>query len=1325
MADIEFSAELSIESARAIANLHRQLDKVDKHTVNVDANTKKLITDVRRAVAAAKTTVKVDADTAAARAKIAAIRGKDVKVRVDVDASNASQAGSRLGDAITRDATGRLRDSRGKFVAEGDRAGDGYGGGFSRNARKRLQNDMKGITQLVAFTPSPQIPAYFGLIAAAAIPASSAILSLVGSMGLAASSAAALAPAMFGAANAIGTMVAALSGPISAFKAFNAMQDQAGSSAASSASSQKASAKAIEGAYEAVADARKRQSREMEDANERLVAANKRVVKAVDAVKNAEKALTAAREEAQRQIEDLAGAARDSANQQEAAAIRLQRAQAKVDYFKQFEGMRLTADMALELREARLELAEAEADVADSNLNASRSQLDYNRAIKAGINGSREVVGAQESIRDAVESLREAQADQARTQRDVARAQEDAAIAVARAIKGVADAQTSAADSAGAASAATSKYQQELAKLSPAGREFLATLIDFSKELDKTKRVAETATLPGFTKALKSLKGLMPTINGYIDGMGRQISRAAENVGKLTETDLFRGRLNVIMGENQKAATSFADSLVPLTNILMSISAAAAPLVSRFAEAFKNGAENLAQWLRMKEETGELTKFFKEAGDELAKWWRIGKNLVGAFIDVIRAGKADNAEFADGIERWTSALKDWTGSDAGQQKLAEFQRKLRELSQDIVAAIPKVARLAAGIGALTIAIRGLGLVTGIAGLVASLANPVGIAAIAILALGAGIGLLVSRSDTLKEKFGDLWSTIKDSLGPSFEKFKDLVGDVASSVEEALAGALGDFVDMLKNDVVPALQTVTDLLLPALEDAWRRIKTTYDENKDTFDTFGKLLLSLTGSAMIGGIVLLGGALTGTVTIASYVVSAIMSIYDALGRLGGFIKDTVLSIVDRWKTTVSDSFNTVKSAAGSLWSGIKSAFGEGISWVSGKITSFKDTVGKIFGSVKDSISNAFRAVPEKALSGLNAVIKIVNDLTRKISDVPGLGFLKDKRIDPIPLPAFARGGQVQGEGTGTSDSVLAKVSRGEYILRAKAVAALSRRYGKGFLNRMNHFDVVGGDESSGALLRPKFAKGGDVSGALDLLKQYNGRPYVFGGTPPNTDCSGWVGMAWAKALGKNPFQRYFTTESVLGTGGWAPGTVKNGFNINLIHGGPGGGHISGELQGHRFESGGSHGYSAFDGPSASIGSFGAQYHSTDITGSKNDMVKSILSAITGPLRDSLPTMDGWFKDLPKAVFNLAVDGLSRFDFDLFDQGGVLKDGGIGINKSGKPEAVLTNEEYKMFKALVSGGGREQNITLNYHGARPDLDTQMAIKSDLRKIARTVAV
>jgi len=94
---------------------------------------------------------------------------------------------------------------------------------------------------------------------------------------------------------------------------------------------------------------------------------------------------------------------------------------------------------------------------------------------------------------------------------------------------------------------------------------------------------------------------------------------------------------------------------------------------------------------------------------------------------------------------------------------------------------------------------------------------------------------------------------------------------------------------------------------------------------------------------------------------------------------------------------------------------------------------------------SLNNAITDIKNKIQTGLNN-IKINVGTTSQEGD------------------GFARGGIVLGSGTTTSDSIFARLSRGEFIIKAAAV----KNYGVDFLNALN----------SMILPMPQFAVGGEV-------------------------------------------------------------------------------------------------------------------------------------------------------------------------------------------------------------------------------------------------------
>src|SRR4029077_11627735 len=127
----------------------------------------------------------------------------------------------------------------------------------------------------------------------------------------------------------------------------------------------------------------------------------------------------------------------------------------------------------------------------------------------------------------------------------------------------------------------------------------------------------------------------------------------------------------------------------------------------------------------------------------------------------------------------------------------------------------------------------------------------------------------------------------------------------------------------------------------------------------------------------------------------------------------------------------------------------------------------------------------------------IVRFINDLTQGIKDSIAqietlIGWLQ--KIDaylqanaPLGgnidvggggnLVTGASGGYVRGRGTGTSDSILARLSNGEFIMRARAVD----HWGPRFLHALNNLQNPFGNYATGGLVRttPRFASGGMVT------------------------------------------------------------------------------------------------------------------------------------------------------------------------------------------------------------------------------------------------------
>ena len=117
----------------------------------------------------------------------------------------------------------------------------------------------------------------------------------------------------------------------------------------------------------------------------------------------------------------------------------------------------------------------------------------------------------------------------------------------------------------------------------------------------------------------------------------------------------------------------------------------------------------------------------------------------------------------------------------------------------------------------------------------------------------------------------------------------------------------------------------------------------------------------------------------------------------------------------------------------------------------------------------------AVLNQQIAGLTEFdIKLELTEAEKQKIIDQMEALRQLLGQPIPIqtqlqtagagdtPAFATGGRVSGPGTGTSDSILARLSNGEYVVKAAAV----RKYGTHLLDSLNGMRL------------PKYADGGLV-------------------------------------------------------------------------------------------------------------------------------------------------------------------------------------------------------------------------------------------------------
>lgn len=148
----------------------------------------------------------------------------------------------------------------------------------------------------------------------------------------------------------------------------------------------------------------------------------------------------------------------------------------------------------------------------------------------------------------------------------------------------------------------------------------------------------------------------------------------------------------------------------------------------------------------------------------------------------------------------------------------------------------------------------------------------------------------------------------------------------------------------------------------------------------------------------------------------------------------LEDTALNN-KRIEESYKEKYTKAKSYVDPFVNGLTSSFIE--------IAEGTESVGR---SLEKFAGNFIRQMAEMTLRAVmfDAIMK---SLGFGVSAASGGG--NASRVAQVPTNTFAEGGLVTGPGTGTSDSIPARLSNGEFVMTAAAV----KRYGSNFFNNLN--------------------------------------------------------------------------------------------------------------------------------------------------------------------------------------------------------------------------------------------------------------------------------
>lgn len=343
---------------------------------------------------------------------------------------------------------------------------------------------------------------------------------------------------------------------------------------------------------------------------------------------------------------------------------------------------------------------------------------------------------------------------------------------------------------------------------------------------------------------------------------------------------------------------------------------------------------------------------------------------------------------------------------------------------------PVIGGIAAAIGVLVLGFKALAVVraiiTGIqiAWQLLSLAfalSPIGLIITAVVALIGALALFFTKTELGQQIWDKIWTAIKATW--------DVVWTGLKAGFDAVAAAA---MWLWNNAIKPAF-TGIGFVFQAL---WAAVKIYFAVWKTLFQAAGAVVMWLWNNAIKPAFQFIGQIIG---AIWNGVVKPVFDLF-----MGGLraVGDAALWL---WNNAIKPAWESIQGAIEKVWNFVKPIFGK----IGDAFRTMGDVAGRIGGAIKD----AFSGVVDVIKAPIHAIGRLLASLPDSILgvDIPGVGAIKswgqtlqglrDGGPVQMKLQAFASGsnGPIRGPGTTTSDSILARLSRGEYVLPALAVNA----------------------------------------------------------------------------------------------------------------------------------------------------------------------------------------------------------------------------------------------------------------------------------------------
>lgn len=592
------------------------------------------------------------------------------------------------------------------------------------------------------------------------------------------------------------------------------------------------------------------------------------------------------------------------------------------------------------------------------------------------------------------------------------------------------------------------KTNEEIAKLPPGLREASFAMKDLRRDLDyiRERTTPEVGNMfaAGFRAAQAAIYPIIPLIQQTALG----VTDVANKFKALFQSSQYQEFVDWLSTKIRPMLNQIGDILVNTTRAVMGLTEAFEPLATWILDKIGIGMKAFADWAEKLDSDPAFQQWLETVKVDLELLWKFLVQVVEFIAKLV----------------------------------VELEPLGRPIMQGLIAVLEFLNSLPPGmLGAIAAGFSAI-----FAALILGAGGPVAAGIGALSAAAAGLAYLYQNSETARAKMDEFvaflqatWNPIWEIIRTNFEQYiKPAFERLWQVVEEKLWPALVKLGEAINTYVIPYLgplaEVITRDVIPALIDFLTKC---IELIAYLTETFGPVLADIFGRVI--GIV--SGALEGASGVINSFIGLVTGDWEKFGQgihqitegfwravagVFGMTLDELKAKMQQWDGEINQLWTNVGNKIKEIWDGLGNWFTSNgtqfLETVKQRFSEFGPYVQNIIQQAATGIGNAWRAVANFFREPINWVIRVViNDGILNAWNTV-MGWIGAPALTASPmgeLPAFATGGLVSGPGTGTSDSILARVSAGEYIVPASVARA-----NMGLLTSLPRFQT-GGEIATG--------------------------------------------------------------------------------------------------------------------------------------------------------------------------------------------------------------------------------------------------------------------